>query len=139
MREQTTIQKALGGLETARFYLLNLKATELPGADIETCEARKMLPSISAVYFVIDDAGRIVCIGKAYNLKDRWKAHHCAPRLSELTGARLAWCELPFGYLTAVESLLIQVHRPAWNQTERCTERDLHTRTAPERFKGLFS
>lgn len=52
---------------------------------------RDELTKGGAVYFVIDETDEILYIGKAKNLKRRWKAHHCCADLDKPKSTRVAW------------------------------------------------
>ena len=58
---------------------------------------RKHLPSVCAVYFVMHN-NKVVYIGKATILKQRWDSHHRIKEFKKLSGeVRIAWliCDIP--------------------------------------------
>lgn len=82
-----------------------------------TLSDRQLLPEMPAIYFVIDQDGRVQYIGKSVNLANRWYVHHKSQDAHSLKGARIAWlavsnCRL----LTGIEQALINHFNPPLNQ-----------------------
>ena len=54
---------------------------------------RKYLPSVCAVYFVLHD-NKVIYVGKATVLKQRWDSHHRIKEFKNLSGeVRIAWLQ----------------------------------------------
>jgi len=76
---------------------------------------RRQLPVISAIYFALDAAGDILYIGKAKNLKERWRAHHRQTNLQEAQCLRIAWLSCDASLAAEIEYALIQHYNPPFN------------------------
>ena len=111
--------------------LERLNPRELPGIALDAIGFENGLPvATSAVYFLMRQ-GRILYIGRAANLRGRWRVnyfimdppadihwaacHHRLKQSLELGGVMLHWWALPKKYLGVAESVLIQIHKPPWN------------------------
>lgn len=99
----------------------------MPAADVDE-KIVERLPIAPAVYFLRSRSQGLLYIGKATNLRGRWRlAYHTSGQvLWELCHARhrdavelgdvsLHWWLLPRQYITIAESALLQMHRPPWN------------------------
>lgn len=69
------------------------------------------LPKIKGVYFVLS-GNEILYIGKANNLRERWKMHEKAERLEKANADRVAWLE---GAGVEKEIELINCFTPKYN------------------------
>lgn len=73
------------------------------------------LPETPGVYFVmIDDV--VLYIGKAINLRSRWKSHHIYPIVSVMDDVRICWEELDEAVLLSYEAKWINYYRPPLNR-----------------------
>jgi hypothetical protein len=102
----------------------------LPGVAVEAIGFEDRLPvTTTAVYFLMRK-GRILYIGRATNLRNRWRVenelidtskvcwercHHKLADALELGDVSLHWWVLPRKYLAIAESVFLQIHRPPWN------------------------
>ncbi len=130
-------------VETARRIISRIDLQSLPSAVIDSPNFSDNLPTIPAVYFVFGRGKKPVYIGKAVNLRNRWKLPsvmgnvHAKLRDSlNLKGAHLRWLEMPKDELLVAEVLLIQHYAPKWNSCESPkkarTPRTLSTYTADD-------
>jgi hypothetical protein len=86
-----------------------LNITALPGVAVAE---RKALPNCPGVYFVID-GDVVMYIGRAVNLRNRWKNHH---RLNQVRGARIVWLAISdAALLDGIEQACIAYFQPALN------------------------
>jgi excinuclease UvrABC nuclease subunit len=113
--------------------LARLDLSLLPRIEIRTESLYQELPrQTTAIYFLIHPTEGLLYVGKAVNLKSRWKphtypdgeiyealTHSCLKLALEMGGVEIAWWTVPKRYLTIVETLLIQHWSPKWNVTER--------------------
>ena len=123
-----------GKFEEFVVSLRRLVIPGLPSISLDTYEsAATHGPACSAVYFLWSKREGLLYIGKATNVRNRWRLRTrydrsagreaiwwemCHSRLRdavELGDVRLHWWDMPRQYITAVESLLLQIHRPTWN------------------------
>ncbi len=77
------------------------------------------LPECPAVYFVLDSENKILYIGKASNLAQRWSSHHRWSQLVQMgDGIRITWLECSeLALLPEIESALIKHFSPTLNRT----------------------
>lgn len=93
----------------------SLKIAKLPSLAFEH---RRDLPTLPALYFVIDARLHIVYIGQTTNLRERWKAHHRAPQM-DAGGYRIHWLVVHDARRrTDGERQSIAYFRPPWNRSE---------------------
>jgi len=62
------------------------------------------LPVVSAVYLVVDIADNLLYIGKAKNLRNRWKSHHRIEQFKELKDLYILWVVVDSDDLSSFES-----------------------------------
>jgi Helix-turn-helix domain len=75
---------------------------------------RKQLPKVSAIYFVLEGE-KVIYIGKANKLYNRWLGHHRAGQLSDCH--HLAWLEVrDRKLLPEIERALISYFHPLMNR-----------------------
>jgi excinuclease UvrABC nuclease subunit len=79
-----------------------------------TFRERTLLPRVSGVYFVFNTYGELLYVGKAKNLRERWRYHH---RATQVRGDyRIHWI---LGSDAAErerrETIFINMFRPPWN------------------------
>jgi hypothetical protein len=55
------------------------------------CNDRHCLPVCSAISCALTPDGTMLSMGKAVNLRERWRQHHRALRLQDMDCATLAW------------------------------------------------
>ncbi|MCM0589481.1 MAG: GIY-YIG nuclease family protein [Gloeotrichia echinulata DEX184] len=78
---------------------------------------RDCLPEKRVIYFVAS-LDKIYYIGKAINLKTRWKQHHRYSQVENEEGVLIYWMEVEKNEdLSAWETLLIQYFEPSLNGT----------------------
>lgn len=81
-------------------------------------EDRRDLPTIPALYFVLDSKRTVVYIGQTGNLRDRWKSHHRALQMDR-GGYRIHWRFAPDeAKRRHYEARCIEHFRPTWNRSE---------------------
>lgn len=77
---------------------------------------RQGLPSIPAVYFVIQNNSEILYIGQSENLKNRWKNHGKLAEIRKLGGdSRIAWLKADKASLAELEAEFIGFYKPSLN------------------------
>lgn len=87
----------------------------LPSMDFQH---RQGLPSVPALYFVMDDQLNFMYIGQTANLHGRWKSHHRAPQMRPNVH-RIYWVEIADDVRRAdAERRAIVQFDPAWNRSE---------------------
>jgi hypothetical protein len=124
-----------------------IRPSELPGVPIASHDVADLLPcATTAVYFLHSATRGLLYIGRATNLRSRWRLRTKAAKLGgphltsklgapyaidwELCHAKLSecieigdvtihWLTVPRELLASAESLLIQIHSPPWN-SHRC-------------------
>jgi excinuclease UvrABC nuclease subunit len=115
-------------LAEPRAYLKRIETRELPALPIDREGFASELPGIPAVYFVCKVGERKpLYIGRTTNLKKRWSLaeefgervpkndHHKLKRALRHRNIELRWMKTPKEHLLIVETLLIQIYKPAWN------------------------
>lgn len=90
-----------------------LQLPHLPLAEV------KALPSIAAVYFVVERPGVVVYVGRTRNLAQRWRSHH---RAAQLDPARTFILWYPVGTIdeaqfARLERVCIRRFAPRLNDT----------------------
>lgn len=84
-------------------------------------EHRQDLPTIPAIYFVLNAPREVVYIGEAGNLQIRWigKNHHRTPQMQG-GGYRIHWIHASSdpSVRKTYEQQAIAYFRPLWNRTE---------------------
>jgi predicted GIY-YIG superfamily endonuclease len=89
---------------------------------------KDQLPESAGIYFVLDGNRKIWYIGKAQNLKARWKAHHRVDQLQKIHKKNLLkifWynCDSDDITLAQLETFFIEKYYPLLNQTKVETKR----------------
>jgi hypothetical protein len=80
-------------------------------------ERRSHLPTTAAIYFVLDALNRVQYIGRATNLKMRWRGHHRVVELSHMLEARIAYLTVSDATLLPdIERALIEYFEPPCNR-----------------------
>ncbi len=95
-----------------------LDPLQLPSVSLTN---RKELPTYSTIYFAIDTSDRILYVGQAQNLAERWKSHHRLHKLAEInkeSPVRIAWKAWNKEDLAAAEKILIKQFQPLLNNTK---------------------
>ena len=77
---------------------------------------RRVLPRISAVYFVLDGKRQAFYVGQSKDIRGRWARHHLRKEVSKLENACIYWLEAPHEKLLDVEKTCIQKLLPSFNQ-----------------------
>jgi hypothetical protein len=96
------------------------------------------LPLVSAIYFLVSQSNGLLYIGRAAHLRSRWNSrppilysqdhpydpfgyptHHKLRPAIELGDVSLHWWAVAKDWLGVMETLLIQMHQPPWNDI-RC-------------------
>ena len=98
-----------------RFDLNNLPTIKL--------SAKDRLPNIAGIYFAVDNSERLLYIGKARNINQRWTNHHRYHQLKKINQRNpvfLKWyeCENNENILARLESYFIETYHPELNQTK---------------------
>lgn len=94
----------------------------MPNKDLVTIPIRSLplhrcneLPKKPGIYFALDSAGYCRYIGKAENLRNRWRNHHMHDRLSRLGHVRLHYRTMPKCRLKFEEARAIRWWSPDLN------------------------
>jgi hypothetical protein len=76
---------------------------------------RSALPTCPAVYFALE-GDRVLYVGRASNLQQRWTTHHRYSQLKGINNVRIAWleCSDP-SLLPEIEAALIEYLQPELN------------------------
>ena len=94
---------------------------------------RDNLPECSGIYFV-SSSGEILYIGKAINVRNRWKAHHRYMQVSaNYADVCILWMEVDRALLDDIEIACIKHFRPILNGTEILS----HTKQLPIRLSDV--
>lgn len=100
---------------------------------------KRQLPSVSAVYFCLGSGDKVLYIGKATNIKERWKNHHRHKQLKQIEDVRIFWMETPPDLLDDVERASIKWFNPDLNGTKITLFDNLKYRPLPFcRSKSIF-
>jgi hypothetical protein len=73
------------------------------------------LPQETCVFWV-SDRRQVLYVGKALNLRTRWRAHHVATQLVEYPEARLRWITAPRHVTAFLEETILFRARPLLNR-----------------------
>ncbi len=107
-----------------------LTIDELPGIRVEHVRSCRELPLEPAVYFLKSLSLGLLYIGRATNLRSRWRTEsyiddatiinwdRCHAKHKEaldLGDVTLHWWAIDRELLGVVESILLQIHSPPWN------------------------
>ena len=111
--------------------LNKLRISDLPSALIEGLDVGLLLPpNTSAIYFLRSMSQGLLYIGRATNLRGRWRLQRrisdasqiewelCHAKLREaiaLEDVTIYWWPIPPHHLAVAESVLLQIHKPPWN------------------------
>ncbi|MBD2497904.1 helix-turn-helix transcriptional regulator [Nostoc sp. FACHB-280] len=76
---------------------------------------RSQLPTTPCIYFAIDSQGVIQYVGKAKNLRTRWRAHDKGIELSMMDSVTIAYLEVDAELLVEIENALIEWFMPSLN------------------------
>lgn len=109
--------------------LLKIDLNSLPFINIKNRESFESLPpNICCVYFLIHPVQGVLYVGKAINLRSRWRIkynawgqfnreqnHDCLLKSIRLRDVKLAWWEIPKEYKPLIENMLIKIYNPKWN------------------------
>jgi hypothetical protein len=75
------------------------------------------LDPIPAVYFLIEGVSEVLYIGATYNLRSRWRNHHCLTQYEPEGELRIAWIEIEDDRMRGrIETALIWSYRPTLNR-----------------------
>jgi excinuclease UvrABC nuclease subunit len=78
----------------------------------------KNLPSCCGIYRVLDAEGRIIYVGQARNIHQRWnRGHHKIGTILDLyrTDVFIDWVELPEWLLNRAENVAVNHYQPSLN------------------------
>jgi hypothetical protein len=78
------------------------------------------LPSLSGIYFAIDFNNRILYVGQAKNILERWKNHHRKDQLLKMNKEyfiKIAWFLCQETQLKTAEDYFIRTYTPLFNFT----------------------
>lgn len=106
----------------SRLALVNWRelVASLPTVSPHSRNVSTKLPSVSAVYFLHNRAKELLYIGKAENLKTRWRAsrnveHDHLSKALKMDDVQLSWQEMEIRHLIIIESAFIRLWFPTWN------------------------
>lgn len=77
------------------------------------------LPKISGVYRVVSAEGKVIYIGQAKNIHERWKnGHHKLADIIALCGssAHVEWVKIPEWLLNRAEHVALVFYKPILNK-----------------------
>lgn len=105
------------------YYLEQLPFIELINDDFYT---NNLLPSESCLYFLTHNKEGLLYIGKAKNLRSRWridksnngdyiKSHHMLRPVLDLKNVKLSWYKICSSLSLFIEHMLIKKLNPKWN------------------------
>jgi hypothetical protein len=81
-------------------------------------EQHNSMPKSPGIYFALSESGEVLYIGKASNLRTRWRRHHKYHELKSIGNVKIAWLEFDSaGGLLQSEGELIDYISPRLNQT----------------------
>lgn len=103
---------------------------------------RRQLPTCAAIYIAIDANHRILYVGKAKNLAERWKNHHRLYKLQEIdkeSPVRIAWQPWNIEDLDEAEKSLIINFHPLLNNTKVETPAVIPSEVVLRDFLKTFS
>lgn len=83
---------------------------------------RNSLPESPAVYFAVDSNNRVLYVGKAINLLNRWKSHHRLEQLNRINRRHpiiiaCLSCSNNLKLLADTENYFINLYQPLLNRT----------------------
>lgn len=95
-------------------------------------DARRELPHIPAIYFVLNVAGTVLYIGRTVSLKQRFLAHHKKAYFLTEGTVHIAWflCE-DVALLDEIERALIRHFRPRLNRARPIATATVRRYTTP--------
>jgi len=73
-------------------YVINTSPLVMDGLRLEY---RDKLPCAPAIYFVVSSRTGLLYIGKADNLRNRWRSHHRLEQFEAYRDARICWIVFP--------------------------------------------
>ncbi|SKB14774.1 hypothetical protein PL11201_680050 [Planktothrix sp. PCC 11201] len=85
-----------------------MEITNLPQVSIKD---RHFLPRTSGIYFVVNELGEVLYIGKTKNLRQRWQNHHLINYNWRIVYFEAEYCSLP-----GLETQLIRKFLPRLNK-----------------------
>jgi len=94
----------------------SVKVLDLPMLSLSE---KGSLPEVPAVYFALSCANEVLYIGRAINLRSRWRQHHRYDQLRRFHKVRLAWLELSEYELDTTERILIEAYEPPLNESRK--------------------
>lgn len=114
-------------LSTAERIMSEVSVEKLPHVAIDSLASFDRLPTVSGLYFLVSNSGEVLYLGKAENVKARWKprrnvygevmhstSHRMLLRAVEQQ-CRLHWLELPKHLITLAETAALRRRKPSWN------------------------
>jgi hypothetical protein len=106
----------------------NIDISALPSLPLAN---RSGLPTCPAVYFALE-GDRVLYVGRASNLQQRWTTHHRYSQLKGINNVRIAWleCSDP-SLLPEIEVALIEYFQPSLNGEP--------VQRAPKNLKGIMT
>lgn len=130
------VDSIVKGLEPALAQITSileqLSIADLPSAPMVSPDFNIFLPTAtSAIYFIRSKSRGLMYIGRATNVRNRWRkatswvrsdticwemCHHRFRDALKLKDCVLHWLPVPKPYLGVLEGLLIHYHKPPWNR-----------------------
>jgi DNA-binding XRE family transcriptional regulator len=99
--------------------LTNLASINPFALPFATIAAKKQMPKISGIYFVVKGKDQILYIGKTINLRSRWESHHRLTQFRNIDDVRISWLEISDGSLLGtIEDVLINYFSPVYNRAK---------------------
>lgn len=97
--------------------LNNFNISELPAIKLSE---KSNLPNCAAIYFVSNNQGQVIYVGRTVNLVERWREHHRynqLKRLNRKTPITIRWmtCSNDVKTLTELENEFIKLYKPPLN------------------------
>ena len=94
--------------------MIDLSSIEVSSLPSVALEDRAALPTFSAIYFALAES-RVVYVGRASNLRRRWRNHHHVRDLEVMNLVRIAYIECDKEDLGQIEQMAIKFFAPRLN------------------------
>lgn len=76
---------------------------------------KRLLPTECGIYFVCDETGEILYVGKSVNIRQRWGSHHRLHKARGIESVIIKWKYVDKGNLDKTERFYIETLLPSWN------------------------
>ncbi len=132
MEDQFNMEEIKFHFDKLTDYVCQVNILKLPFIFITDFDSTHTLPvNITCVYFLTHQEEGLLYVGKALNLKTRWRVqtniygqilpefnHSCLFPAIELGNVKLHWWEILPELRSLCESILIKKLKPKWNQNQ---------------------